>query len=279
MEKFEIPHADNYVGRHIPKNLHKEVEAWFNDYWKEHGVEEIKGLELVKTPRHKEIIEIASRAVDVYLAQFGRKKVIDVPLEKIHLLRTGGTEEYSEGHILTGAHSSVYGSVLVDEASSELQTVIQIFHELYHAKSYHVLQTTGRHGEKGDIQPYHSGFRVVSRDGKQKFFDDIDEAVTTYMERKFYNDVLENHPSFQEEISSGVTPEFSRSRELRDLNDLVNNLYEQNKSEFENKEKVMNIFLEAQVTGHLLKIGRLVEKTYGKGSFRELGKLTGEAQK
>lgn len=63
-------------------------------------------------------------------------------------------------------------------------------------------------------------------------------------------------------------------RERRNLNKLTDDLFEKNKSEFSSKEEVFNLFVMAAMTGKLLPIARLIEKTYGKGSFRELGEKT-----
>jgi len=42
---------------------------------------------------------------------------------------------------------------------------------------------------------------------------------------------------------------------------------------FKSADDVYKIFLNAHFTGHLVTIGRLVEKTFGEGSFRELGNM------
>jgi hypothetical protein len=279
MEQFEIPHADAYVGRHIPKQLHKEAAAWFEKYWREHGTKEIEDIELKKTPRHQEIIDIAAHAVDAYLVEYGRKKIIAVPAEKIHLLRQGGVSEYTQGRLANGVHAGLFGSILTDIGSNDIQTALHVFHELFHTKSFQVLQTTGKHGGNGDIAVYRTGFMVSSRDGKRKYFDSIEEVITAYMERKFYRDILFTHPAFQNDVANNIVPEFSRPEELQDLHDLVTDLYEQNKTEFASEDEVMRLFIEAEATGHLLRVARLVEKTYGKGSFRELGGVTGVTKK
>ena len=41
--------------------------------------------------------------------------------------------------------------------------------------------------------------------------------------------------------------------------------------EFSSTDQVFDIFAKAVMTGKLLKVARLIEKTFGMGSFREIG--------
>lgn len=58
--------------------------------------------------------------------------------------------------------------------------------------------------------------------------------------------------------------------------DLIEDLYEKNKLLFSKKEEIFNIFAEAVMAGKLLPLARLIERTYGKGSFRRIGKEASE---
>ncbi len=62
--------------------------------------------------------------------------------------------------------------------------------------------------------------------------------------------------------------------ERRIFNDLVDDIFEKNKSTFTSREEVFKVFATAIMTGRLLPVARLIEGTYGKGSFRELGEKT-----
>ena len=48
------------------------------------------------------------------------------------------------------------------------------------------------------------------------------------------------------------------------------------KDKFKTKDEIFDLFLEAEATGKLLKVGRLVESSLGKGSFRELGEKSAD---
>jgi hypothetical protein len=52
---------------------------------------------------------------------------------------------------------------------------------------------------------------------------------------------------------------------------LLNQLFVKNKDTFDSEEQIFNLFAKATLTGKLLPVARLIEKTFGKGSFRIMG--------
>ena len=86
------------------------------------------------------------------------------------------------------------------------------------------------------------------------------------MERRFYEEKVKNNPLFKDEEEMT----FTRQEEFDDLNKLVDELWEKNRDSYDDREEILRLFIEAGVTGKLLKVARLIEKTFGKGSFREL---------
>lgn len=67
-------------------------------------------------------------------------------------------------------------------------------------------------------------------------------------------------------------------RERVVLNTLIDKLFEKNQGRFSNREEVFDIFVKGVLSGHILPIGRLVEKTFGKGAFRRIGELGNDAK-
>ncbi len=55
------------------------------------------------------------------------------------------------------------------------------------------------------------------------------------------------------------------------LNKLITELYEKNKESFKDQEEIFALFAQAALSGRLLPVARLIEKTFGKGSFRRTG--------
>jgi hypothetical protein len=73
---------------------------------------------------------------------------------------------------------------------------------------------------------------------------------------------------------SWATFSYPRHREVLDY--VCREIQKEFPDKYESPESVFEEFLKAHFTGGLLTIGKLVEKTFGKGSFRMLGNMTTE---
>lgn len=141
-----------------------------------------------------------------------------------------------------------------------------------------------------------SGFSIRTKDGIQ-YFKDFNEAIITELgimfDEKYLSRIpeleedLEERAFFRKEIKTEVghvgVKEFPEGkdgnkkytigphafqREREKLNQLIDDLYEKNKDRYSSREEIFAEFVKATMTGRLLSIFRLIEKTYGKGSFR-----------
>ena len=70
---------------------------------------------------------------------------------------------------------------------------------------------------------------------------------------------------------------FSYKKERVILEELVKKLYEKNREKFNNTEEVLNLFKEGAMTGNMMKYGRLIDNTFGKGTLRKIGVLDSSA--
>ncbi|MBI4837463.1 MAG: hypothetical protein HY813_03625 [Candidatus Portnoybacteria bacterium] len=150
-----------------------------------------------------------------------------------------------------------------------------------------------------------------SKTGKRyfaRYFSNLNEAVTEELAKRFICDpsVREN-PLFKDEFAeterlrrkygesaryeSGekffiedvywATIEkgelrgkrFVYSQERRILNTLIDRLFEINKEKFESRERVFDVFAKAMFSGNILPVGRLIDGSFGKGTFRKIGEL------
>lgn len=155
------------------------------------------------------------------------------------------------------------------------------------------------------------GFRVKAKDGKTYFYDDVDEAIITELEMRFDWKYFSQFPELEPELKKrqeAIEAESRRSGKAADelkrrfayleewreenenvgwiivglnsysydkergaLNELIDEIYKKNKSDFLSREAVFIVFAKATMTGRLLPVARLIEKTFGRGSFRALG--------
>jgi len=263
----EKPHFDKVVG--LPQEYRarqEQIEELLSQKLKGFGKEKIEKFEIDKTERDIEIINFAKEAVGDYSKKYTEKKY-DIPLQSIHLFNPGGVEEFTEKRFKEGAASTIYGSFIVDREKSDTAFAMHAFHEVLHLNSYTALQV--REKEEPRLKNYRSGIQVESRNEEKTFFEDIKEAVVELLTQRFYREKIIPSDVFDEEDKKNFV--ISRLKERAKLEALIDTLWEGNKGQFKTREDTENLFLEAQFTGNLLKIGRLVEKTYGKGGFRKLG--------
>jgi hypothetical protein len=274
----EIPHLDRAIG--LPQSergRQREYEKRLTDVFIENGHQPIPELELEKTERDRELLRVAQEAVDDYLARYGRAKRIQIPPANIHVLAIGGVDKVTKGRHLEGAASFMKGSVIIDRVPSDSEFVLIAFHELFHLKSYSALQITRQASKVNPrLVEYRQGFTVVNRDGTEEYFANLEEAVVAHFTHRFYQDYLKANRSqlFSNTVAT-TEAAISRSDELDLLDRTVDHIWENNRGTFRSREQVLDLFIRAQVNGDLLPIARLVERTYGKGAFRRLGKTTG----
>lgn len=281
-EKFEMPHADKFVG--VPTEYADKQEIAEKNFtkWFEAPSDREKPFELEKTAKDIELINFCDEAVWKYMQGYGREKNIRLPMDHIHVLKKDGVEAATEGRLRIGLHSMMRGKIAVDRDPSDTQFSLITFHELFHAKSYQAGQIQTKEGDF-NVSKYRGGFMVVARDGKRTYFDDVEEAIVGHMTQRFFDEILLKDPLFIPEIKerakNGEPFDISRQEEQVAGKKIVADLFAKNLGKFANKEEIMEMFIKTQVTGNLLPVARLFEDTYGKGSFRKLGEATGRVDK
>jgi hypothetical protein len=64
-------------------------------------------------------------------------------------------------------------------------------------------------------------------------------------------------------------------RERKMLGALIDALFARNPARFQRRDQVFDLFAKGMMTGNLLPLGRLIDSTFGKGTFRRIGELDG----
>jgi hypothetical protein len=68
--------------------------------------------------------------------------------------------------------------------------------------------------------------------------------------------------------------DISYTRQKEVLKYLMEQIQKDNEAEFSSEDSVFDVFLDAHFSGRLLKIAKLIERSFGEGSFRSLGGMT-----
>lgn len=203
-------------------------------------------------------------------------------------------------------------AIVLPQKDSRLVTAQRIVHELLHFNAFASL--TAREESSSDIQPSFNvegkklyarriGFGIFDASQKKRFFRDVDEAIIEELSARFdaryFNDIpvlsdeLRRRDQMKkkigegaDEISAVITTQlrgeewqtsiekWRYGKQRSELRALIKEIYEANQHQFDSEEGVFKIFVKATFTGHLLEVGRLIEKTFGKGSFARLGTET-----
>ncbi len=290
-EKFPVPQAERLVGsfedfnsdfyddsfsrREKSKNegdVITDPKEVLRRLFEEYSTKSLDS-ELEKSERDREIIKIATEAVKRIATEYGRENFVEITENHIHFFQDGGVEYLTKGRLGIGSHATMLGESFVDR-TDDLATAITTFHELWHTLASHKAIQIRTDGE---LDWYRSGFSILSRDGKKEMFHHLDEALAGHATERFVNEVLRQRPDFAQQIEkieiAGEKVDTTRQRELGDLLKYLDIVLEKNRGDFSGREEILHMFMQAQVTGNLLPVARLIEKTFGKGAFRKLGEF------
>lgn len=287
MEKRIPRNIDTII--HLPKSEDKrKVVVNEAEEWVRKGKEKMEN-ELEKTPDDVKLIEDIASSVDaLFLEQF-KIKAKEIPLENIHIIKgedvgfEGKGEMRTRYHPVTDEVRIVYRDKILGLPENKIDRALTMFHELVHAKSFSSLQYTKVEGEednKEGIWPYRSGLSIFSpKRGRTEFLDGLNEAVVQTLTLSFYKSISKDE-RFKDEAArvDDESLELMHNKayleERRVMEALINELYEKNKNVFSGRGEVKKLVIEASLTGNILKLGKLVDRTFGKGSFRLLDKLS-----
>jgi hypothetical protein len=262
----------------------------------------IKEREDGKSPEAKEIISLANDVTNLLLRRHGLES-FDIPPENVHImipsylgeLRDGVLKLFGKGRKkrLTGNYQGYFRQmqegIEVDKKKVETKTpnislLHATVHEMIHGKSYNVNQTDR------DANPidsaigedfYRCGLMITTRDRKKQYFQNLNEAVTESETINCIKEILDDPVN-----SSRFAKELEKIRQAGESLDDYNPYQEQRKiladlilkirlknDRSMSSAGVMDIFSKAMMTGNILPLARLIDKSFGKGTFRKIGEL------
>lgn len=263
--------------------------------------ESIKPFVIPEREKTAQEIEIIKGILDK-MPDFIRKYngvPVNTTSEQIHFIDRKSDDEYVKKALKEGIDAFFdlkSRQIGVLDTENQLCNSRLLVHELMHLNSFQSLQLKDK--KKKILCPRRSGLIVHNKVGHQ-FFSDIDEAVVEELTDRFDKEYFKSIPQLakelkqREELRSALIDknpqdkDFLRSaafiantpegdlvfhymdEEERKFNELIKNIC--SKSFFNSSEEVFDVFAKALMSGNLLPLARLVERTLGKGKFRELG--------
>lgn len=273
----------------------------------------LEAIEREKTPEEKEVIAGILEKMPEFVKRYGGTPV-NVSENHIHIVDANKLDEESrkiiEQRVAGGEYNNqqyiiIYPGTL--KAENILGFAGLVTHEIIHFNSF---QSVEKAQGAGNIKLETRRFGLSMRDRKKGAFtlDRMNEAVTEELTILFDKNYFPEIAVLQEEILrreeakktflkkypyaieraesvlfvignphdfDGIrVGAYSYRKDRKELNEIIDDLYAENKDTLKSREKVFNVFAGAAMSGSLLPLARLVEKTYGKGSFRRLDEMS-----
>jgi len=118
--------------------------------------------------------------------------------------------------------------------------------------------------------------RAVTSSGEPLFDED-----TFYAEidsKKSWGEAVGRLFGMKEKSKKIITESFTYQSERRTLDTLIDRVFEKNPNKFQDRKEVFEVFAKGMMTGDILPMGRLIERTFGNGTLRRIGELDQDIQ-
>jgi len=259
-----------------------------------------------KNPEMLAIIQYANEYTNTILLQHGIEPY-DIPVQNIHVLKS---EDFVHLEKTAGAFAHTLSQMIVinaDNCLSKAQGTLILIHEMLHLKGHKVLQIEDAEKRGPKVTNYRIGVGMESSQSDENFhehFRGLNESIVATLETRAIQNTL-RQPGYEEDKAlhdnldtqkylfllktKGMRTDdiinikkdgenwivyrtgYPRHREVLDF--VVEKIFEDNTDSYENTEDVYKLFFDAHFSGRLLPIARLVEHSFGEGSFRILGNM------
>jgi len=231
--------------------------------------------------------------LDYYDIPLGNYHMIDADLQrdvaKIFIEEKDNDNDDNEYLTDAVAHSDyqmiVFSTRLRESDTNMIDLATTAIHETLHLKAYLALHAKGK-----TKAAYRMGVSTYSPLGfnESEHFGGLHEAIVEHQSALALDDVLkmpelvEQKNILQNKIDEALAGEdpreqiFAYQEQRQALSYICEKISDDNPDKYPSPSAVFTQFLKAHFTGDLLTVGRLVEQSFGRGSFRVLGEMTVE---
>lgn len=294
------------------------LNALFNHYesMSQEDIETMERLEYDKSEQDIRLIDFANRATNELMQKAGVSPY-NIPVENYHIVPSELYQKATKNGSGIAVASHMKQGILLNAEYLRNKSVClgaTMIHETLHLKSHFSLEVE-EEGEKIKKTPYRTGVTVQAL---QKYgfhgsyhdhFSGLHEAIVAETEKRLLPKMLDekelvkqkewlesedalklkNEIAAKEEIPVGDifwvgkkgAKDWGRTYYLGQRNVLhyvCSEIQKQFADKYKSADEVYEEFLGTHFTGRLLPIARLVEKTFGEGSFRLLGNMETDNQ-
>lgn len=269
--------------------------------------EGLRGIEREKTEEEKEILNWVNNETNELIEAYGARSV-DIPQKNIHIIPEEQWLKTTNMDNSAAFYNFSTQAILYRDASSKSLLAYRAFHEMMHIKFHQTAQYAEEKGKKG-FTTYRSGLGLSSekREDSAIQFRKINEAIVETLAINFWNEKISKDGRFADEAIkieraknvlreekleiqfdelAAVTQKepdgnpqflyFSYPDERAALGHLINALYKSNREKFKTPGEIFDLFVRSSITGHMVELAKLIDRTRGTGAFKRLGEMSSE---
>ncbi len=272
--------------------------------------EQFKKFEYPKSEKEIALINFANKETSQLMREAGIEPY-DIPAENYHIIPPELYKKVADDDGIATASNTGQGIIFDAQyfRDNPVNFGVVALHESLHLKAYFSMEVQ-ENGDKISKTSYREGVAIQAlqryrhRGEYHQHFSGLHEAIVAETEKRLLPKLLD-HPELVTEKKWLMSDEamemrrkFTKERKIpeddiiwvgkkgnddwrvisyprqRDvLSYICAEIQKQFSNEYQSADDVYKIFLKAHFTGQLLHLGRLVEKTFGEGSFRLLGNM------
>ena len=289
----------------IKQHTRTEARADYWDYREALGRDEEHEAYLVSVEKEPDerILEIA-RQCDVQICKDMDEILTDedkehgivpvpLPLDNIHIIDEKEFERKFPG--VVGRCAIDLGVVYISEKATRNEEELRklLLHELWHSKGFVTIEIKKReNGERRNRQRVRTAGATMNSIREQKtHFVGFEEAIVSMLEIRSFHRLPQDEKLQARKERAALSLNIPR-QEVTAIDEkgrvYIFPYYEQRKTvwsvidairkdakEEVTRDEVLNIFARARLNGRVLEAARLVEESFGKGSFRKLSEMNG----
>lgn len=266
----------------------------------------LESLEYEKKPYEKLAIKQINDVTNSLIEEFGLTP-FNVPERNIHIIPEKLYKQIEKNNETTATTFQDKQAIILnaEKLVHPFDRVSSIFHEIIHLKNFLAIEV-----HEDLYKPYQSGLKVSASQKKAErigfftVFSGLNEAVVSEIQKRYFWQIIKKNQfltkeynwqisnqaqEFKEKIAKekSITPDeiiwvskdgkyynqFPYYEQRKVLNYIVKSIYEDNREKFKSIDEVMKLFFQSYFDGKLLRIAKLIEKSFGRGSFRMIGTM------
>jgi hypothetical protein len=307
IDELENKPKKSSISRIVGKATEEEKQEILTRAGKIFANQKVSKTERKKMPIELEILPLVDQITNEILQKYGLPD-FDIPPENVHMRWNKKWEKTKQAGEYNPNKQHV---VLQDKKRTRTRFALQSFHEKLHFKSYNSRQInteggtegyrlglmvktrdgekilfgnlneaiteamTKKYGTKLLTNPIFEEEQIKTKALKARYRNDPVFDDVYFMEKADYHPILNfiRRLFKKPEQKDTYYESFVYKKERQTLDTLIQKLLAKNPEKFKDEEEIMEMFERAMMTGHIHAIGQLIDKTFGKGTFRRVGEL------